>query len=248
MENTVKNMHLAAQYLAAAGINFVPKTADDSHTNLGFSIENQRLETHPLSEKGDVLSLHYKNVGLQWTSQNNTESLVLDGTTHEAVLQWLQEVSQRFLGKSYSYGFHYDLPYEISDDYKFDFQNTKRLGELVQLRILAQSTFEETLASTGLESPIRIWPHHFDSGAYASLNAHSAVGFGLAIPDSVGDEHYFYISGYKGHDAISTDGFSRLSKGEWKKSGFTGAILPAKNTTQSEAVLFFTEAIKNYRH
>lgn len=41
-------MHLAAQYLAAAGISFVAKEDDDSHTNLGFSAETGSMTTHPL--------------------------------------------------------------------------------------------------------------------------------------------------------------------------------------------------------
>ena len=46
-----KQMHLAAQYLAAAGISFLEKKDDDSHTNLGFSIKDQCLYTHTLSRK-----------------------------------------------------------------------------------------------------------------------------------------------------------------------------------------------------
>lgn len=240
-------MYLAAQYLAAAGINFVPKKEDDSHTNLGFSIEKKSLETHPLSEKGDTLSLRYDNFSLEWKSQNSTESLLLDGVSHQSVIQWLNQISERFLDKSFVYGFHYELPYEINDEFVFELGDSKRLAELTQLRILAQSALEETLTSTKLESPIRVWPHHFDSGAYASLNAHVAVGFGMAIPDSVSNEHYFYISGYKGHNAIVTDGFSTLLRGEWKSNGFTGAVLPTVNTGLPEAILFFREAIEHYR-
>lgn len=92
MEAMEKQMHLAAQYLAAAGINFVPKKEDDSHTNLGFSIEKQRLETHPLSENGDLLSLDYNSFSLQWDSQNDVERLLLDGVRHETVLHWLNDL------------------------------------------------------------------------------------------------------------------------------------------------------------
>lgn len=240
-------MHLAAQYLAAAGINFVPQKEDDSHTNLGFSIPKKSLETHPLSEKGDTLSLRYDSFGLQWNSLEKTESLLLDGTSHQSVVQWLNDMSERSLDKAYSYRFHYELPYEITDEYVFELSDIERLAELTQLRILAQSALEETLASTKLESAIRIWPHHFDTGAYASLNEHVAVGFGMAIPDDVCDEHYFYVSGYKGHDAIVPDGFSALTRGEWKSSGLTGAVLPARNIGLPDALLFFKEAIENYR-
>lgn len=242
-----KMMHLAAQYLAAAGISFVSKKEDDSHTNLGFTIAKSCMETHPLAENGDVLSLDYKNFGLNWNSKNDSTSLPLDGATHTDVLRWIKETSKNFLNKSYSYKFHYELPYQITDDFRFQLDDANRLAELLQLRTLAQSALEETLKDCHLGSTIRTWPHHFDSGAYASLNENIAVGFGLAIPDSVCAEHYFYISGYRGHDAVSTEGLSSLSKGEWKNGGFKGAILPVETVDKSESVLFFKEAIESYQ-
>ena len=240
-------MYLAAQYLAAAGISFVKKEEDDSHTNLGFSTEKTRMETHPLSENGDILSLDYKNFSLNWHSKNSSTSFPLDGATHEAVLSWLKETSKTFLNKSYSYEFHYDFPYEMNYDFKFKLVDTNRLEELLQLRILAQSTLKQTLMEGNLESPIRVWPHHFDSGVYTGLNNNIAIGFGLAVPDTMSKEHYFYISGYNGHDALNTQGFSPLSNGEWKNNGFKGAILPATTIDKSKALLFFKEAIDNYK-
>ena len=240
-------MHLAAQYLAAAGISFLDKKDDDSHTNLGFSIAKSCMETHPLSENGDVLSLDYKNFSLNWNSESVTNSFPLDGATHSDALNWLKETSKTFLYKSYVYEFHYDLPYEITDDFKYELVDANRLAELLQLRILAQSVLEETLNDGNLESPIRTWPHHFDSGAYTSLNENIAIGFGLATPDTVCAEHYFYISGYKGHDALNAEDFSALSNGEWKNNGFKGAVLPAVRIDTSKAVLFFKEAIENYK-
>lgn len=239
-----KMMHLAAQYLAAAGISFVAKKDDDSHTNLGFSVETGRMETHPLSPSGDVLSLDYKNFTLNWNSQNNEASFRLDGATHEKTLKWLEEVSETFLRKKYNYDFHYDLPYEIADDFIFKLLDSGKLNELVHLRILAQFTLEKVLKDHDLTSSIRVWPHHFDSGAYTSLDKDVAIGFGLAIPDTVCDEHYFYISGYKGRDALNTEDFSALSAGEWKNDSFKGAILPAAEAKELEAVLFFKEALE----
>jgi len=241
-------MHLAAQYLAAAGISFVEKKDDDSHTNLGFSIEEACMETHPLSEDGDVLTLDYRNFSLNWNAKSSSTSLPLDGVTHTDVLTWLKETSKTFLNKSYAYDLHYDLPYEISDDFKFKLTDVNRLKALLQLRILTQSTLEQILEDCNLDSPIRVWPHHFDSGAFAGLNTDSniAVGFGLAIPDTMCAEHYFYISGYKDHDAVPTEGFSSLAHGEWKNDGFKGAILSASKIEKEEAVLFFKETIQNY--
>ncbi|CAZ97960.1 hypothetical protein [Zobellia galactanivorans] len=241
-----KMMHLAAQYLAAAGISFVEKKADDSHTNLGWSIDKQGLETHPLSIDGDVLALNYNTFSLEWNSPKNNASFALDGKTHEQVLEWLTNSADAFLGKKYTYDFHYDLPYSIDDSFTFKL-DAHKLKELTGLRTLAQSSLEKTLEANGLSSDIRIWPHHFDSGAYVIISDDLSIGFGLAVPDTMINEHYFYISGYKGHDGIETSNFTSLSMGEWKNEGFKGAVLPATKINEAQVVHFFTEAINTYK-
>lgn len=244
-----KIMHLAAQYLAAAGISFLEKKKDYSHTNLGFSTTEQSMQTRLLSEKGNVLSLNYNTFALDWKSANGKTSFSLDGVLHRDVLAWLTKTSKAILNKSYRYEFDYELPYAIDDNFIFKLQDAKKLKELSQLRSLAQLTIDETLQNNNLESEVRVWPHHFDTGAYASLNKDSdiSVGLGLAIPDSVCEQHYFYISGYKGNDAINIAKFPTLTKGKWKNDGFIGAILPALEVDQAEAVQFFRETIDSYK-
>lgn len=241
-----KMMHLAAQYLAAAGISFVNKKDDDSHTNLGWSIEKKQLETHPLSENGDVLILNYKTFSLEWISEKTKDSFLLDNKTHKQVLEWLVSSADKFLGKKYTYDFHYDLPYSIEGSFTYKLE-VSELKKLAGLRTLAQISIEKTLKETELESSIRVWPHHFDSGAYASLTKDIAVGFGLAVPDSMVNEHYFYISGYKGHAGLDTSKFDSLSLGEWKNDGFKGAVLPTTKINEEQVVKFFTEAINTYK-
>lgn len=241
-----KMMHIAAQYLAAAGISFLDKKEDDSHTNLGFSVENQRLETHPLSASGIILSLNYNRFTLDWNTPKNKESLSLDGKTHRQVLDWLTSTSDKFLNKKYQYQLHYKLPYTIDDSYTYKI-NTLELKALAVLRTQAQHSVSETLNTMGLTATVRVWPHHFDTGAYTTIHSDIAVGFGLAIPDTVVPEHYYYCSGYKGGTAIDTSHFGKLSVGQWKNNGFKGAVLAATNATEKEAIKFFTEAINTYK-
>ncbi|WP_424001155.1 hypothetical protein [Maribacter sp. IgM3_T14_3] len=239
-------MHLAAQYLAAAGISFVEKKADDSHTNLGWSIDKQCLETHPFSTTGDVLALNYTTFSLEWISPKNNASFALDGKTHQQVLEWLTNSADTFLGKKYIYDFHYELPYSIDDSFTF-ILDAYKLKELADLRTLTQSGLERTLEVNGLSSDIRIWPHHFDSGAYVIISDDLSIGFGLAVPDTMINEHYFYISGYKGHSGLDTSKFDALSLGEWKNNGFKGAVLPATKINEEKVVQFFTKAINTYK-
>jgi hypothetical protein len=244
-----KQMHLAAQYLAAAGSSFLEKKADDSHTNLGFSIENGCLYTHPLSDRGDMLCLDYEKFTLDWHSESGHTAFRLDGATHKEALKWLTEVSDTFLNKKYNYDFHYQLPYSIKDIPKFKLLHFGKVQELLHLRILAQFALERVINDHNLKGSIRVWPHHFDTAVFTNLKHGSgiSVGLGLAIPDALCNEYYMYISGYKDNTIIETSDLNNLSIGEWKNDKFKGAILPAINIVEADAVGFFKEAINNYK-
>jgi len=245
-----KTMHLAAQYLAAAGISFLEKEPDDSHTNLGFDTSTGCLQTRELSNLGDKLSLDYKNFNLEWENKNEKVTLDLDGATHGELLKILKKISMTFLNKKYEYAFHYELPQAITNSHVYKLHDAKRLRELMDLRTRVQHAIEATIADNSLDSQIRVWPHHFDTGAYSELpkNTDISVGFGLAIPDSLSKEHYLYISGYSKSGTIETNGFTDLSKGVWRTGDFKGAIIPSANLTTTEAAQFFQEAIDIYKN
>ncbi|WP_297705196.1 hypothetical protein [uncultured Eudoraea sp.] len=246
-----KMMYLLAQYLAAAGISFLEKKDDDSHSNLGFSIENSSMYSRPLNENGDTLSVSYKKFSLEWNSNDVSTSLRLDGTTHAEILKWIEKIAAKAAIKvPYTYSFHYDFPYQIKDNFVFKLLDPKRLRELLNLRILAQSVLEAFLQDQNLNSEIRIWPHHFDTGAYAIFNdmTGDAIGLGLAVPDTVCRDHYLYISGYKGHEVIDTSGFKPLSLGSWGINGFNGAILPATEIDKNTGTAFLSEAFFQYKN
>ncbi|MEO9503376.1 hypothetical protein [Nonlabens ulvanivorans] len=241
-------LHMAAQYLAAAGISFLDKKDDDSHTNAGFNTDNGCLETHPLSNNGDLLSLNFRDFSLEWTSNDGKISFNLDGATHEDVLKWLKETSKNQLNKEYHYDLHYDMPYKMEGAAVFRKDDESELAELTHLRILAEHSLEHIVEHYKLDTSIRVWPHHFDTGIYTGLNdSEITIGLGLAIPDTLSNDHYLYISGYKDGKLIETSSFNKLSKGEWKNDGFKGAILPVGDLKEEEWNIFFKEAIEQFK-
>lgn len=242
-------MHLAAQYLAAANMSFLEKKENDSHTNLGFNINTMCLETYDLSSNEDKLSLNYKDFSLEWSSEKRDATLSLDGTKHSTILAWIQDLSKTQLSKEYVYEFHYDLPYSIEDLQMFTLTDPNELAHLSHLRVLAQNTIEHSVASNHLDSQIRVWPHHFDTGAYAPLDTTSgiSIGIGMAIPDSVSNTHYFYISGYTDEGAFMPPSMEKLNQGKWLDQDFKGAILPTTHLLASEAIQFFKETIPQFK-
>ncbi len=244
-------LHLAAQYLAAAGISFLEKKDDDSHTNIGFSVEEGSMYTRPLNDMADTLSLNYERFTLEWNSFDTRTIFRLDGATHEEVLIWLNEViSSSGFSTSYTYKLHYDLPYSIKNDFTYKLLNKNRLQELLHFRILAQMVLESFVEEHRLKSEIRVWPHHFDTGAFVTLEDDSgiSIGLGLAVPDSICSKHYLYISGYRGHESLDTSGFEDLSIGVWKTGDYKAAILPVNDINEETALNFFNEAFSAYKN
>lgn len=245
-------IHIAAQYLAVIGINFLAKKDDDSHTNVGFNKNNGYLETWPLNDNAYKLAFDYTSFSLHWLAeQEKNQSISLDGKTHQEVVRWISQVTAE-LGSNvpYSYQLHYDLPYEkITDDFVFQKPSQKELSSLLKLRTIAQNTLERIVKDLNLDTEIRIWPHHFDTGGFVVLDAikNKSVGFGMAVPDSVVDDFYLYTSGYNSNGGIDTTSFQKLALGTWQNEGFKGAIAPMKNIDEAKALAFFKETILTYK-
>ena len=243
-----QSIHLAAQYLAAAGISFIPEREDDSHTNLGYSIDDKSFETWPLNDSGSKLRFDLARYELNWISRSESRSLTLDGCSHTQVLEWISATCSAYkLNNPYKYKFHYKLPYPISDDYVFK-TDPEALAREIRLRSLAHNALSQFLLQHQLISDIRTWPHHFDTGIFFLLpsNKEISIGMGLAIPDSVVDDYYFYASGYQGHESLDTTEFKALEHGKWINKGFTGAVLPATNQDKEVVFSFFSQAIEAY--
>lgn len=244
-------VHLAVQYLAAAGISFLEKEQDESHTNLQFIAENGSLHSRPVNEAGHTLSFNYHEFSLGWNANGSSTRIKLDGTTHVQVLKWIQKaILESEIEAPYKYTLPYELPYKISDDFTFNLSNQMLLNQSMHLRILAQDVLEVFIKDRELKSEIRVWPHHLNTGAFALLGNGSdfSISLGLAIPNTVCDEYYFYLIGYKGNHVLSTKGNPNLRIGEWYNSEFNGAILPATGINVYTAFMFYEEALDALVH
>lgn len=246
---TIEQFHLAAQYLAMAGKSFLPPMEDDSHTNLGFSVTDKSLLTWSLDGSGVQLGLNYDTFSLEWKS-DTVHSFSLKGKTHGEVVEWITKIAETSgLIKPYRFDLHYSLPYTMADNQVFELPGSHEAQELVRLRSLAQNVLSAFLKEQNLESEVRVWPHHFDTGAFAHLHDGSgkSVGLGMAVPDGMVDDFYFYISGYRGNTQLLTWAFKPLSQGKWKNNGFKGGILPASDMTEAMVLNFFRETVKAYK-
>ncbi|WP_067033124.1 hypothetical protein [Allomuricauda sp. CP2A] len=245
----IQQFHLASQYLAMAGKSFLDHLEDDSHTNLGFSIAEKSLLTLPLDDSGTQLGLNYDTFALEWKT-TTPQFLSLKGKTHDEIVQWLKTMAKSsHFTRPYKYNLHYGLPYKMAKEDTFELVSKNEAQELIRIRTLAQNVLTTFLAAENLKSDIRVWPHHFDTGAFAHLHDGSgkSVGLGLAIPDGMVDDFYFYISGYRGNTSLRTWAFEPLSHGKWHNNGFKGAVLPVSKITEEIGLQFFREALGAYK-
>jgi len=246
----IKTLHIAAQYLTAAAITFVEKKDDDSHTNLDWSNENATLSSRPLNSGGDVLALNLTSFSLEWRNYDQLmSSFNLAGEKHQTVLLWIKEQLEKAGGqKPYMYEFHYDIGYGINmTDYIFPQPDIKELNRIAELLSIAQNAMTSVLNEQSLNSEIRVWSHHFDIGAFAVVSEKVSLGFGLAIPDSMMDDFYYYISGYQSEDYLETKNFEQLKIGEWKTESWKAGTLKATGISEQQAQQFLNETINAYR-
>ncbi|MET1257730.1 hypothetical protein ABV409_00220 [Flagellimonas sp. DF-77] len=241
-----RQLHLASQFLAMAGKSFSAAKADDSHTNVNFDSTSRSFESWPLNDQGLQLRFDVPNFSLCWTDAAKTH-FELHGKSHQEALHWLER-SAKDLGfeTPYRFDLHYALDFEWDADFVFEKKNVDQIDALLALRVLANDALGAFLEKIKLPSDVRVWPHHFDTGAFVVLEDGSgrSVGMGMAIPDSMVDQHYFYISGYHGHEGIATEDFDPLPLGEWKNEGFKGAVLAVGNHNEEAVVSFLDVAFE----
>ena len=68
----------------------------------------------------------------------------------------------------------------------------------------------------------------------------------MAIPDTMINDFYLYVSGYKGHDAIELPPETTLENGSYHSEGWKGFALPVEGISDEEAKTFFTNAMNQY--
>lgn len=227
-----QQLHVLSQTLTKANRTFLPAKDDDSHTNLYYDPIGRRILGRWIdAEPGRImLSLHPESFQYEWIddAQHTLQSFSASGKTAAAVEG---EIESRLsdLGLApdgFTAALHYDIP-----DYGFNadpFQpiDPDGLAQWTAWRAQANQACEAVLGYTQAQSEIRVWPHHFDTGIYAQVNARMGIGFGLAMADDMAGGPYFYLAGYLSDGEIDYADAAPLDAGEWKTGTWKGAVLP----------------------
>lgn len=226
-----RQIHWLSQIIAKANRALVPPEEDDSHTNFWFDPIGKKLTSRWIeSPKGEIiLSLNLSKKSFEWLNKNmQTESSI--DILNKEMIKLEEEVSLYPESIGLHTGkladpLHFKIPdYNIRAIGKDDFTK-ESIESWSRVRELANYVCLDMLAYLQADNEIRIWPHHFDTGIYTFSVTRPAIGFGLAMQDSMAGGAYFYIAAY-GEEGIYQGELPGLATGRWEISDqWKGAIL-----------------------
>lgn len=261
LNGTIVKMHHAAQAVAAFGNSLLPKANDDSQSNMSWHSGLKALVGHLVPLQSSLrLALSYDPFELHFLNAADipVASFAMAGQTLDTALEFIRtkvQATER-TGQIVQYPNHYELP---ESDYQkgapFLLTDASTHLELSKHRHNAQHILEAFASRYEHASPVAIWPHHFDTGSLIAFafdaegGLTKSIGIGMAIPDSICDEMYYYVSPWWKGVTLNFDTLAALpGAGEWRTGQYNGALLPLSSVTakssaqeQLELVIAFLE-------
>ncbi len=230
--------HHAVQFIALVGRHLIPKEPDDSNTNMQYLPDKEWLIGNELSG-GMRIALSLPDLKLIIVDKLNhrRSELSLAGKSKKQVFDQLkQNLSDLDLDVSkFTNELHYTLPdHELDKNAAFSTADQKYIQENILYRHNAEIVLVEIAAKYKKAEPVRIWPHHFDTGSFVPLayNADGgiskSIGLGWAMPDDMVNEPYYYLSFWSEDSVEDFNDLPDPGAGEWIRSGWIGGVV--KNT------------------
>lgn len=265
MRDALMQQHHAVQFLTMTAKAFISEKQDDSHTNGEYNSMHNAILGHVIEGSHPMrVGIRLTDLRLIIVSPENhlIDDLILDGKSKEEVFSELQKLfnSHGLTGDKLSMKLHYDLPQQrIGNGGVFKVRNVSAFAEINKQRHNANLMLTKVASHYRDVSDIRIWPHHFDSGGLISLaydaqqNVLRSIGIGFAIPDTLVNEPYFYLSFWTADSTKELENPPAFSgKGMWKTPDWKGAVLPILDLLEfpdsksqwEEVRKFFEDGIK----
>ena len=233
-----RQLHHAAQLIAATGRCFAAPLPDDAHANLGWSHELKGFVTRPL-ESGDVslrsaLLVREAAVAVCTKEGRVLRQLPLVDRVRNEVAGWIR--AQLSIHDLPAGRLQFDAPYEIPDHpvaggRRYMAGEPEEFAELGRWYALGQRLFDHLRDETPGFGEIRCWPHHFDLAMQLPLGEGRSVGVGLSLGDEHIPEPYLYVLPWP---APTTDALPPLKAGgRWHTDGFVAATLDGETLLES---------------
>ncbi|MDH3622636.1 MAG: hypothetical protein OES69_02845 [Myxococcales bacterium] len=224
-------LHWATQLVSAVGTSLLPPQPDFSHTNCGWLGELGVLAGRAVGE--DALRAALVFQGLELVVLDDTEeraTLSLAGRTLEEGRVWL--ANELGVPSDELRLPEHEMPsHPVGDGGVFSEARADQRTELAAWFADASRLLNELVVDEPASSPVRCWPHHFDTASLIVLDPDAgpeearSVGVGFSPGDQSYEQPYFYVNPWPYPDA---DALPPLEEGvRWHTTGWTGAVLTA---------------------
>ena len=234
IKNALGQQHLAAQLIALIGRYIVPKKPDSSNINMRFIQDSELLLGNKLANRLQIgLQLSKMEIQVLQSDKTVINTIQLNGKTFEEAFDELKQILQNE-GVDVS-EIKTEQPYKLPTQWLSDgkFSTVKKLAFANNsiLRHNAETIMTELVEYFSNAIPVRIWPHHFDTGSFFTVTKNSngessqTIGLGWAIPDDMVNEPYFYISFWSEKEIKNSSNLTSLDFGNWMTPNWNGAIL-----------------------
>jgi len=235
LNNALQQQHHAAQFIALVGRYLIPQQPDDSNTNMEFIFGKDMLLGNALAN-GMRMALQMSEMKISiLDKKNNVKNVIaLEGKIKQKVFDELTQNLADF-GidvTDFKNELHYEIPsHQLDKGAVFSIRNENDFIENTNYRHNAKIILNEIAQKFEQEEPIRIWPHHFDTGAFYVISKNDkgetteTIGIGLAIPDNMINEPYYYLSFWSENPIKGLEKFDALDAGRWMMPDWNGAVL-----------------------
>ncbi len=234
VRNALSQQHLAAQLIALVGRYIVPKKPDSSNINMQFIQDSELLLGNKLANGLQIgLQLSEMEIRILQSDETIINTIQLNNKTFEEAFE---ELKQILLNEGVDVsGIKMEQPYELPKqsltDGKFSTTNKLAFANNSILRHNAETIITELIAYFNDAIPVRIWPHHFDTGTFFTVSKNSngensqTIGLGGAIPDDMVNEPYYYLSFWSEKEIKNISNLTPLDFGKWMTPNWDGAVL-----------------------
>lgn len=230
--------HHAAQFIALAGKYMIPHQPDDSNTNMEYLADRLWLIGKQLPG-GLRIALILSELKLYIVDREKKiqSEIPLEGLNKQTVFEQLEGLlAESDLDVStLKNELDFTLPDQKMDgDAVFSVSDRESTNEIINYRHNAGFMISDLASTFDKAEPVRIWPHHFDTGTFVPLRYNTnggisrSIGLGWAIPDDLVREPYYYLSYWSEDPVENFNTLPKLEAGEWIRSGWHGAV--ARNT------------------
>jgi hypothetical protein len=263
LHDAIDYIHHAAMIPAAVGNSLLPKADDDSQSNFEWLPGVNALAGKVIDNRFRAAIRYLPFELLVLDDQNRIrEGMSISGRTKKQLMEWMRGAIIRVGGKGDQIQpiNHFKIPdHPVAKGKAFPEIDSLVHHELVHYRNNAHWTLNEVAGLYNDASPVRTWPHHFDTGSVLTIardaegHATKTIGIGWAIPDEKFEEPYFYVNHWMKEGKPDYDNLPELEgSGTWHINDWKGAVLLTDHVVvqkqapdqQQEVLQFFRSAIR----